>query len=550
LCVESTLCAAALAAGVAAAVTLPSSRPLSAPAIIACLVAYAAAARVRLHVGAGSAVPTQLAFIPMLFVLPVGLVPIVVATALAVTTLWEVVFARWHVERLMTAVGDSAYVFAPVLIVALAGAPSSAGDHLWLVAGAVAGQCALDVALSTVREWIGRGIRPAVQLDVMRTVYGVDALLLPIAVVLADEAGRRPLILLALLPLSLLLAALARVRQRRLDDALQRLADVERERERVKIAIDRVGRSLGGSLDRDAMLDVALGTAVDAVGAEAGRARLTGSFHARTFEAVPHRPGATEAEVLLAVERAALAGKATVAGEGGWWAMGRPLGSRRVGAAGTIGALAVCRAERRFSRDEEELFSYLAAQTAASIDAIALHAHLEGRISTDELTGLANHRRFQEILQAEVERATNCGVSLSLVLFDLDGFRRINALHGHEAGDEVLRAVAGVLSDHCHITDEPARYGGEQLAVALAGRDIEAARALAEDVRADIAALRLQIGEATVRVRASAGIAELSGRVRSREALVLAAEAALEEAKHAGRDRTVGFSGRRETGPR
>jgi hypothetical protein len=169
--------------------------------------------------------------------------------------------------------------------------------------------------------------------------------------------------------------AVARDRNRRLDEALDRLAALERERDRVREAIRRTGRSLGYSLDRQTVLEVAVGTAVDAVGGAAGRARLAGSGQAMTFEAVPHEPGGAESVALLAAERAALAGHTGVAEAcDGWWAIARPLTSGRR----PVGAVAACRATGPFSDDEAELFAYLVAQAAASLETIDLNELLQG----------------------------------------------------------------------------------------------------------------------------------------------------------------------------
>jgi diguanylate cyclase (GGDEF)-like protein len=328
--------------------------------------------------------------------------------------------------------------------------------------------------------------------------------------------------------------------RRRLHDALDRVEQIERERERVHVAIHRMARLLDDGLDRWTTLEAALGTAVDAVDAAAGRARLAGSFEARTFEAVPHRPGAADADALHAAERAALAGHRWREFYGGWWALGCPLSPSREPHGDPIAAIAVCR-DAPFSRQEEDLFAYLVTQTAASIEAIALHERLSEQVVRDELTGLGNHRRFQEVLEESVETVLCSGKPLSVILVDLDDFRSFNCTFGHRVGDEALRAVGCVVRDHCRMTDEPARYAGQQIAVALPGADLEGAWATAEDIRSDIAAL--EVGEDRAKVTASVGIVELSPRVASREGLLFAVEAALDEAKRAGKDRSVGFRG-------
>jgi hypothetical protein len=373
LAVEVTLAAAVLGAGAACAVLLTAGRPVEPVAAAGCLAAYVAAARTRLYVGAGSALGTQLAFVPMLFMLPLGWVPLAVAAALTLSALPDVLARRAQRDRLVTSAGDAGHALAPVLVLAAAGSPEIPA---WGIVLAAAGaQCVFDAALSTGREWLGRGIRPRVQLAVIATVSGVDVLLLPLAVLLAQHAVAQPAAVLAVLPLTLLLGAGARDRNRRLEDALERLAALERERARVREAIRRTGRSLGVSLVRQTVLEVAVGTAVAAVGGAAGRARLIGSGQAMTFEAMPHQAGGAESVALMAAERAALAGHASVAeAVDGWWAIARPLISGRR----TLGAMAVCRATGPFTDDETELFAYLVAQAAASLDTIDLNGLLQG----------------------------------------------------------------------------------------------------------------------------------------------------------------------------
>src|SRR4051812_3542522 len=166
-------------AGVMAAV-IPSSRPLEFHTLVLYAALYAAASHVRLYVGAGSALPTQLVFVPMLFVLPLGVVPLVVAAGLAAGALVDVVRGRAHAERIVTAVGDGWYAVAPAAVLALAGSPPPEPGHWPVFLAAFAAQSALDVLGSTAREWAGRGIRPGLQVRVMASVYAVDGLLAPV----------------------------------------------------------------------------------------------------------------------------------------------------------------------------------------------------------------------------------------------------------------------------------------------------------------------------------------------------------------------------------
>jgi diguanylate cyclase (GGDEF)-like protein len=290
------------------------------------------------------------------------------------------------------------------------------------------------------------------------------------------------------------------------------------------------------------VLEVALGTAVDAVGAAAGRARLIGGADGMRFEAIPRQPGAVDAEALHAAERAALAGQATCATESdGWHAVARPLIRRHDGRPVTIGAIAVARAGAPFSRDDQDLLSYLAAQTAASIESIDAQERLESQRAIDEATGLANRHRFQDITRLEVDRALRSATPLSLLLLELDGLSDLRAIHGDDCTAAVLRDVGARVRERCRITDEPARYGADRIGVVLSGITLDGAWLLADDIRAGIARLRTWCDGADVSLTASVGLAELGGDIVTREAIVSAAEAAMREAARTGGDRTLGY---------
>jgi diguanylate cyclase (GGDEF)-like protein len=209
------------------------------------------------------------------------------------------------------------------------------------------------------------------------------------------------------------------------------------------------------------------------------------------------------------------------------------------------GVVSVARRDRPFSAAERELFHYLAEQAAVSIENVGLHETVERQAVTDELTGLFNRRRFQEAMATEVERSKRFGQPVGLVLLDLDDFKAVNDTYGHQQGDLVLREVARVLRETSREIDEPARYGGEELAVVLPGTDLEGAYNLAERVRAGIEELALPLldGEGTLAVTASFGVATLPGSADDMRELVAAADEALYRAKRAGKNRTVRAEG-------
>jgi diguanylate cyclase (GGDEF)-like protein len=206
-----------------------------------------------------------------------------------------------------------------------------------------------------------------------------------------------------------------------------------------------------------------------------------------------------------------------------------------------LGAISIARHGEPFTREEEELLEYLAGQAVVSIENASLHETVERQAVTDELTGLANVRAFTSVLDRELERSRRFDAPLGLVMLDIDDFKLVNDTYGHQQGDEVLAQVAGVLRDLSRDLDTPARYGGEEMAVALPQTDLEGAYQFAERVRQRIEALALPLpdGNGVLRITASFGVASLAGSEHAgKDALVAAADAALYRAKHAGKNRT------------
>ena len=223
------------------------------------------------------------------------------------------------------------------------------------------------------------------------------------------------------------------------------------------------------------------------------------------------------------------------------YALSHPLRAQEGGR--ILGMLTVARASQGFSDGERELFAYLSHQAGVSIENVDLHETVQRQAVTDELTGLFNHRRFQEVIFQEVERAKRFEGDVGLIMLDIDNFKRVNDTYGHMQGDLVLREVARVLRESSREIDEPARYGGEEMAVALPGTDLDGAFNFAERVRHAIESLELPLieGGGTLRVTASFGAAALEqgNGAADKDALVAAADAALYRAKRSGKNRTV-----------
>ena len=166
-------------------------------------------------------------------------------------------------------------------------------------------------------------------------------------------------------------------------------------------------------------------------------------------------------------------------------------------------------------------------------------ARLTRQAHTDALTGLANRRELTARLEDELERAGRNGTSLSFVIADIDDFKLVNDGFGHQAGDEVIKAVASVLAGSVRETDLPARFGGEEFVIVLPGARLANARRTAEAIRTAIAELEVTgARHEPISVTASFGVAEFP-TYATPEALLAAADAALYQAKRAGKNRVA-----------
>jgi len=321
-----------------------------------------------------------------------------------------------------------------------------------------------------------------------------------------------------------------------------RLEELQVERARLQEAIRRVGESFAAALDRVGLLEIVVQTAVDGVGASAGRAMMRRNGDDVLREVARAGDPTVYERALHAAEAAALdAGQLAEIELTGGWALAAPLGGAE-GGERVVGIVSIARGDRRFNRGERELLSYLTAQAKVSVENVDLHETVQRQAVTDELTGLFNHRRFQEVMATEVERARRYDQEMGLIMLDLDNFKRVNDTYGHMQGDMVLREVARVLRQSSREIDEPARYGGEEMAVALPQTGLEGAFEFAERVRLRIEALELPLLDAdgVLRVTASFGVAALPHSAKpDKDALVAAADAALYRAKRSGKNRTV-----------
>jgi two-component system, cell cycle response regulator len=162
----------------------------------------------------------------------------------------------------------------------------------------------------------------------------------------------------------------------------------------------------------------------------------------------------------------------------------------------------------------------------------------------DGLTGVFNRKHIEERLDAEIAYADRHGKALSVIMLDLDHFKKINDEHGHQAGDETLRVVGSIMQRGSRVEDIVGRYGGEEFVIVVRDTSGTAAAVVAERVRSQITQAKIEYGGRTLSVTASAGVASLAccGEKKSRETIIRIADERLYQAKLRGRNRVVGPS--------
>lgn len=219
----------------------------------------------------------------------------------------------------------------------------------------------------------------------------------------------------------------------------------------------------------------------------------------------------------------------------------RPLGklraaAQRVRAGDPTGRLNWTRADDlgALARDVDHMAS-----------AVEERRHFESLAMKDALTGLANHRHFEEVLEAEVQMAGSEGTSVALGVIDLDHFKSINDVHGHPFGDEVLRRAAHALRGAVRTRDVVARVGGEEFAVVLPGCDLAAGYVVVEKARRALGVIPAGDGM----LSASAGVAAFPLDAHGPSMLVELADGALYLAKRSGRGMTCRYEPERMRAP-
>jgi diguanylate cyclase (GGDEF)-like protein len=190
--------------------------------------------------------------------------------------------------------------------------------------------------------------------------------------------------------------------------------------------------------------------------------------------------------------------------------------------------------QRLWQENEVMLLRTVADQVAVAVNHARLFEQMQHQALTDALTGCFNRRFFEIQLERDLHLATRMRQPVSLILVDIDHFKRLNDTHGHDAGDAALRILAGALREEVRGVDTAARYGGEEFAIILPQTGHEGARVVAERLRSRIERTEVPgVGCIT----ASLGVATFPNDASSRELLVTSADRALFLAKRTGRNR-------------
>lgn len=213
---------------------------------------------------------------------------------------------------------------------------------------------------------------------------------------------------------------------------------------------------------------------------------------------------------------------------------------RRSAADRCIGVLVFARGQRNgFSQSDSHAAQDLATIAAGALDTAWAWHDATMSAKTDQLTGLPNRRSFEEEFSRMINETDRFGRESALVIVDVDHFKKVNDTYGHDAGDQVLKAVGATLTAMARTTDKVARLGGEELAILLPQTDREGALEAAERCRRAIEALVVRTNAGEVRVTASFGVAMYQERSGAAGALFDRADQALYSAKHGGRNRVV-----------
>jgi len=200
-----------------------------------------------------------------------------------------------------------------------------------------------------------------------------------------------------------------------------------------------------------------------------------------------------------------------------------------------------------FDAQDLQFFSVIGYQMAATLKHFQRFSSIKSIAIYDTLTNLYNRRYFEDRIRGEAQKAFYSGSSLSLVMVDIDYFKKVNDTFGHTEGDRILYEIASLLKTSVRKKDTVARYGGEEFILILPEAGLEEATMIAERIRRLVESTPFEIGQVRMNLTVSLGISNFpSHRARSKEELVKMADLALYDAKRGGRNRVCIYNAPKE----
>lgn len=208
------------------------------------------------------------------------------------------------------------------------------------------------------------------------------------------------------------------------------------------------------------------------------------------------------------------------------------------------------RKKAAFDSDELRMLEVIAIQAAQAVLRAQLFEQMEKMATTDGLTGLVNHRTFQQRFDEQLATARRYTRKLSFILTDIDHFKSVNDTYGHPMGDLVLKGVAKILKEQARDTDIVARYGGEEFAIVMPETDAKGAHVIAERIRERLLKEVFQTEQGPLKVTLSLGIATFPESAMEKQQLIDLADQCLYFAKRHGRNQSVTVAQMLAKGPR
>jgi len=202
---------------------------------------------------------------------------------------------------------------------------------------------------------------------------------------------------------------------------------------------------------------------------------------------------------------------------------------------------------RNFNRQKQEILMMLGSIVGGGLNRFYLYRYMKNIATKDGLTGVGNHRAFQEQLESEIKRSERYGSSFTLLVVDLDNFKQVNDSLGHLYGDYMLKTVANLILDNIRVVDFVARWGGDEFTIILVNAKKTDTTSTAERIRKSILEYHFDKDGVTERIAASIGMAEFPTDGESGDVLIHRADEAMYQVKQVGGNAVKTYQHKNET---